>query len=165
MIPAGACDSLTLPAPVGWPDPPRPAAYQGLAGAVVETIAPHTEADPVAILAQLLVAAGVTVGRGAHATVEATRHHPNEFLVLVGDSAKARKGSSWEPVARLMGRACTGFPARCSTGLSSGEGLIWALRDPVCTFRDQNPALFLIPNSPAPNPSCPDPCPAYSCVL
>ena len=145
MIPAGACDSLTLPAPVGWPDPPRPAAYQGLAGAVVETIAPHTEADPVAILAQLLVAAGVTVGRGAHATVEATRHHPNEFLVLVGDSAKARKGSSWEHVARVMGRACTSFPARCSTGLSSGEGLIWALRDPDGTDPGaKDPRLLVI---------------------
>jgi hypothetical protein len=130
MTLAVAPELLTLPPPSGWPDPPRPAAYQGLAGAVVETLAPHTEADPVAILAQLLVAAGTTVGRGAHATVEATRHHPNEFLVLVGDSAKARKGSSWEHVARVMGRAFPGFAARCSTGLSSGEGLIWAMRDP-----------------------------------
>jgi len=130
MTPAVAPELLTLPPPSGWPDPPRPAAYQGLAGAVVETLAPHTEADPVAILAQLLVAAGITVGRGAHATVEATRHHPNEFVVLVGDSAKARKGSSWEHVARVMGRASPGFAARCSTGLSSGEGLIWAMRDP-----------------------------------
>ncbi|HVB54050.1 MAG TPA: hypothetical protein VNF24_07655, partial [Candidatus Acidoferrales bacterium] len=114
MTPAVAPELLTLPPPSGWPDPPRPAAYQGLAGAVVETLAPHTEADPVAILAQLLVAAGITVGRGAHATVEATRHHPNEFVVLVGDSAKARKGSSWEHVARVMGRASPGFAARCS---------------------------------------------------
>ncbi|HEX5265470.1 MAG TPA: DUF3987 domain-containing protein [Acidimicrobiales bacterium] len=117
------------PAP-GWPAPPAGAAYQGMAGALVSAIAPHTEADPVAILAQLLVAAGVTVGRGAWAAVEATRHHPNEFVVVVGDSAKARKGSSWDHVARLMGRAVPGFGARTSTGLSSGEGLVWALRDP-----------------------------------
>ncbi len=120
----------TLAPPPGWPDPPGPAAYQGVAGAVVEAIAPHTEADPVAILAQLLVAAGSAVGRGAHVAVEATRHHPNEFLVLVGDSAKARKGSSWDHVARVMSRACPTFASRCSTGLSSGEGLVWALRDP-----------------------------------
>ncbi len=125
-----APDPLTLPPPPGWPDPPRPAAYQGLAGAVVEAIAPHTEADPVAILAQLLVAAGSAIGRGAHVAVEATRHHPNEFVVLVGDSAKARKGSSWDHVARLMVRAQPGFASRCATGLSSGEGLVWALRDP-----------------------------------
>ena len=119
-----------LAAPPGWPSPPEEAAYQGMAGALVGAIAPHTEADPVAVLAQLLAAAGAVVGRGAYAVVEATRHHPNEFVVLVGDSAKARKGSSWDHVARLMDRASPGFSSRCSTGLSSGEGLVWALRDP-----------------------------------
>jgi hypothetical protein len=29
-----------------------------------------------------------------------------------------------------MATVAPGFPSRCSTGLSSGEGLIWALRDP-----------------------------------
>jgi hypothetical protein len=120
----------TLAAPPGWPEPPAPAAYQGLAGMVVEAVAPHTEADPVAILAQLLVAAGAMVGRGAWVGIEATRHHPNEFVVLVGDTAKARKGSSWDHVARLMGCADPTFASRTSTGLSSGEGLVWALRDP-----------------------------------
>lgn len=119
-----------LPAPPGWPDPPAPPAWQGLAGQIVEAIAPHTEADPVAILAQLLVAAGAVVGRGAWVAVEATRHHPNQFAIIVGESAKARKGSSWDQVAALMTKADPSFPARTSTGLSSGEGLIWALRDP-----------------------------------
>jgi len=119
-----------LPPPPGWPEPVSPAAYQGLAGIVVAAIAPHTESDPVAILAQLLVAAGAMIGRGAYVAVEASRHHPNEFVVLVGDSAKARKGSSFDHVAKVLGRAETDFAARCSTGLSSGEGLIWALRDP-----------------------------------
>jgi hypothetical protein len=122
-----------LPAPPGWPDPPDPAAWQGLAGQIVEAIAPHTEADPVAILAQLLVAVGATVGRGAWVAVEATRHHPNQFVVIVGESAKARKGSSWDQVAALMTKADPRFPTRTSSGLSSGEGLIWALRDPSGT--------------------------------
>lgn len=97
---------------------------------IAETIAPHTEADPVAILAQLLVGAGAVIGRGAWLAVEATRHHPNEFVVLVGESAKARKGSSWDHVARILARADTGFAARVRNGLSTGEGLIWAARDP-----------------------------------
>ena len=79
------------------------------------------------------MAAGSVVGRGAYFWVEATRHHPAEFVVLVGDSAKARKGSSWDHVARLMARIDPGFAARVSTGLSTGEGLIWALRDPTGT--------------------------------
>ena len=63
-----------------------------MCGEIVAKLAPETEADPVAILAQLIVAAGSVIGRGAFFQVEATLHHPNEFLVLVGDTA-TRKGS------------------------------------------------------------------------
>jgi len=126
----GRSQDLVLDAPAGWPAPPDPAAYHGLPGAIVEKIAPHTEADPVAILAQLLVACGALIGRGAHFQVEATHHHPNQFVVLVGDSAKARKGSSFDHVARLLCAVDPAFSSRLSTGLSSGEGLIWAVRDP-----------------------------------
>jgi hypothetical protein len=119
----------TLPAPAGWPAPPDPAAYHGLPGQIVTRIAPHTEADPVAILAQLLIACGALIGRGAHYQVEATLHHPNEFVVLVGTSAKARKGSSFDHIARLLSGVDPGLPSRLTTGLSSGEGLIWAVRD------------------------------------
>jgi hypothetical protein len=96
----------------------------------VAKIAPNTEADPAAILVQLLVCCGALIGRDAYFQVEATRHHPNEFVVLVGDSAKARKGSSFDHVARLLSHADPAFTARLTTGLSSGEGLIWAVRDP-----------------------------------
>ena len=129
---------LTLPVPEGWPAAPAQAAYHGLAGEIVNAIAPHTEADPVAILSQLLVAFGATVGRGAWFSVEATRHHPNEFLVLVGDSARARKGSSWDHVHRLISDADPAIGSRILTGLSSGEGLIWSVRDPA---GQQNPGV------------------------
>jgi hypothetical protein len=121
----------TLPPPAGWPAPPAPAAYHELLGEIVTRIAPHTEADPVAILTQLLVAFGAAVGRGAWFTVEATRHHPNEFMLLVGDSSKARKGSSWDHVRRLLSDVDPSIEPRILTGLSSGEGLIWAVRDPT----------------------------------
>ncbi len=124
-------DIGSLPAPAGWPTPPAAAVYHSLLGQIVSTIAPHTEADPVAILAQLLVAFGAAVGRDAWFTVEATRHHPNEFMLLVGDSAKARKGSSWDHVRQLITATDPSIERRILTGLSSGEGLIWAVRDPA----------------------------------
>jgi hypothetical protein len=130
FAPPHAVDGRPLPAPPGWPAPPGPPAWAGMAGGIAETIAPATEADPIAILAQLLIAAGAVIGRGAWVTVEATRHHPNEFAVLVGDSAKARKGSSWDHVETVLARADPSFPARTRSGLSTGEGLIWAARDP-----------------------------------
>jgi hypothetical protein len=123
-------DDLIIPAPAGWPAPPDQAVYHGLPGAIVAQIAPHTEADPVAILTQLLIACGAMIGRGAHFQVEATRHHPNEFLLLIGDSSRARKGSSFDHVTRLLSQVDPAFPSRLTTGLSSGEGLVWAVRDP-----------------------------------
>ena len=119
-----------IPAPVGWPAPPAPAAYHGVFGAIIEKLAPNTEADPVAILAQLLVACGSAIGPGPHFRVEATPHPTSEFLLLVGDTAKARKGSALDHVTRLLGAADPGFQQRQVTGLSSGEGVVWAVRDP-----------------------------------
>lgn len=123
--------ATVLPAPAGWPAPPAPAVYHELLGEIVTRIAPHTEADPIAILTQLLVAFGAAVGRGSWFTVEATRHHPHEFMLLVGDSSKARKGSSWDHVRRLIATVDPTIEHRILTGLSSGEGLIWAVRDPT----------------------------------
>ncbi|MHB8619960.1 MAG: DUF3987 domain-containing protein, partial [Chloroflexota bacterium] len=123
--------ALPVPAvPVDWPEPPGTAAYYGLAGDVVRAVEPHTEADPVAILTQFLVAYGNLVGRRAHRMVGATAHHTNEFLLLVGPSSKGRKGSSWDFIENLL---CTLDPdwtaTRIQSGMTSGEGLIWHVRD------------------------------------
>jgi hypothetical protein len=115
-----------------WPKPPRDAALHGPAGEFVQRTAPHTEADPMALLVQFLVAFGAAAGRNAHYAVEATRHHLNEFVILVGPSGKGRKGSSWDHVDALFADVDHDFTERCvSSGLSSGEGLIWEVRDPV----------------------------------
>jgi hypothetical protein len=72
----------------GWPTPPAEAAFHGPAGEFVQRTEPHSEAHPMALLAQLLVAIGTACGRGVHYHVEADRHYPNEFSILVGPSAK-----------------------------------------------------------------------------
>jgi hypothetical protein len=120
-----------LPAPAGWPAPPDRAVYHELPGEIVHRIAPHTEADRVAILTQLLVAFGAAVGRGAYFQVEATRHHPNQYMCLIGDSARARKGTAWDHVRRLITTIDPTLQPRILTGLSSGEGVIWSVRDPA----------------------------------
>ncbi|HUL46767.1 MAG TPA: hypothetical protein VLV25_06690 [Steroidobacteraceae bacterium] len=129
--PASELHGRLLPAPPGWPAPPGPAAYHGLLGEIVRRLEPETEADPVAIIAQLLVAFGAAVGRGAYFQVEATRHHPQEFLLLVGDSSTSRKGTSWDHARRLIATADATLDQRILTGLVSGEGLVWAVRDPT----------------------------------
>lgn len=113
-----------------WPDPPAPAAFDGPVGELVEVLAPHTEADPVAVLAQLVVALGSLLGPGPHYRVGASRHGANEFVVLVGPSGTGRKGSSWDMVEATCARLdATWAAGRVVSGLSSGEGLIWHLRD------------------------------------
>jgi len=107
------------------------AAFHGPAGEFVLRTEPHSEAHPMALLSQFLVAFGCACGRGAHYQVEADRHYSNEFVVLVGPTATGRKGSSWGHVRRLLEDADPAF-ARCLVGgLSSGEGLIAQVRDPV----------------------------------
>jgi hypothetical protein len=77
-------------------------ALYGLAGQAVRALAPHTEAQPEAILLQLLAAFGNVIGPGPHCMVGATRHTLNLFVVLVGESSKARKGTSWNQISRLF---------------------------------------------------------------
>ncbi len=107
----------------------RPEALHGLAGQVTRLISPHTEADDAAILFQTLAAFGVAVGRTPHYLVESDRHHANLFLAIVGNTAKGRKGTSWGRVKRLMETVDPTLSERLESGLSSGEGLMWAVRD------------------------------------
>jgi hypothetical protein len=124
-------ETLPIPQPAPWPVLP-PEAMSGLAGEVVQALAPETESDPVAILGQLLVAFGSAVGRGPHFPIEGDAHHTNLFLCLVGESSRGRKGTSRGRVMQLMGYADDSWCQKCTaSGLSSGEGLIWAVRDPI----------------------------------
>ena len=118
------------------PAPPWPVmaddAYHGITGEVVKTIEPHSEGDPVALMLQFLTLAGNVIGRMPYYQVESDQHHPNLFCVLVGASAKGRKGTSMgriRAVARVADETWAGD--RIKGGLSSGEGLINEVRDPV----------------------------------
>ena len=115
--------------PNDWPLPAANDAYHGLMGDIVRTVEPHTEADPVALLIQLLVSYGNAVGRTPYVAVEADRHYPNLFAVLVGDTAKARKGTSWGHARRVLCEADPGWGPRIMGGFSSGEGLIAQVAD------------------------------------
>jgi hypothetical protein len=93
-------------------------------------LAPHSEAHPAAILLQLLAAFGNAVGPAPHCTVDATRHALNLFVVLVGESSKARKGTSWNQIRRLFAEVDRPWVAeRVTTARLTPAALIYALRD------------------------------------
>jgi hypothetical protein len=107
-------------------------AIRGVLGDLVRAIEPHSEADPVAILVQSLIAFGNVLNRSAHFTAEADRHYMNLNAVLVGETSKGRKGTSWGHVRRVFASVDPDWTAtRILNGLSSGEGLIWAVRDEI----------------------------------
>jgi hypothetical protein len=121
--------SSTTGATAAWPKLDH-AAYHGVVGEVVRTIEPHTEADPIAILLQLLIYVGNMIDGTPHYVVESDRHAGNMFCVLVGQSAKGRKGTSGGR-ARAVVKAADELwvEQRMKGGLSTGEGLINEVRD------------------------------------
>jgi hypothetical protein len=115
-----------------WPDPVHEAAYYGLAGEVVRAIEPHTEADKIALLLQFLAFFGNVVGRRPYYQVEGDKHFPNMFVVLVGETSKARKGTSAGRIRQVFEHTDPLWvKERIHSGMSSGEGLIWNVRDPA----------------------------------
>jgi hypothetical protein len=107
-----------------WPAPMADEAFYGTAGRFVRLVAPHTEADPHLLLVNFLTYCGVLMGRSRYLFVGGGCHYPNLFIAAVGPTATGRKGTAFGPIDRMM-------HPRQLHGLSSGEGLIWAVRDPV----------------------------------
>jgi Bifunctional DNA primase/polymerase, N-terminal/Primase C terminal 1 (PriCT-1) len=117
---------------INWPHAMGPQAYIGAAGDLVRSIEPHSEADPAALLLQFLVCFGNVIGRTAYFMAEADKHFGNLFVVLVGMSAKGRKGTSLGQIRRVFSHIDPDWVNKSeSSGLSTGEGLIHCVRDAV----------------------------------
>ncbi|MEK6580691.1 MAG: DUF3987 domain-containing protein [Bdellovibrionota bacterium] len=128
----GAEDSL-----FPWPQPLEPEAFHGLPGELVNLISPHTESDPAALLIQFLVAFGNLAGRNSYYQVESDRHFPNLFAVFVGKTSKGRKGTSLGRIRALFEKIDPAWEKdRVVSGASSGEGIIYAVRDATKTLSE-----------------------------
>ena len=107
-------------------------AYIGLPGEIVQMIEPHTESDPNALLLNLHTFFGNVIGREPHYRVEGTDHYGNLYVLQVGDTAKSRKGTGVDRIRQLFHYVDPQWSShRVHTGLSSGEGVIWEVRDPI----------------------------------
>src|SRR5262245_3635810 len=83
-------DDLTVPPRLDM------AKLYGPAGDVVRAIIPHTESDAAAVYAQLLTGLGNLIGPSPYFIADGAQHRPNLYTVIVGRTAKARKGTSWQ---------------------------------------------------------------------
>jgi hypothetical protein len=121
--------------PPAWPVL-EPEALHGLAGDIVRLIGPVSEADPAALLLTVLVMFGNAAGRDSYALAEDDEHPPNLFVVTFGETSVARKGSALARVRRVFALAAGRWAADCvDAGIVSGEGVIWAVRDPIIRRR------------------------------
>jgi hypothetical protein len=109
----------------------RPEMFPGWLGELVDATAACTEASPAAIGMQALVALGNAVGRQPHAYVGETRHSLNEFALIVGDTSTSGKGDSRHVALAPIEEADPVWRGLIASGLSSGEGVIHAVRDKV----------------------------------
>jgi hypothetical protein len=124
------------------PKPPRPAAFYGLAGEIASAVEPHTESDPVAILSQVLLLAGSAMGATPRFRVEGDTHGTKLFVVLVGQTSRGRKGTSLKQAEVPIRLADPAWADECKpSGLSSGEGVIYAVRDPTVKIVDGEPQV------------------------
>ena len=140
-------------------------ALNGFAGEFVKLATAESEADPAAVLVTFLTrfAAEIysfEVRKGAYLLIGDTKHAPRLFIVVCGNSSKARKGTSSQPVTRLFERSlCSPEdlaklnllpPAKISGGpLSSGEGLGFQLSEDTSDKR-----LFILDEELASGLSC-----------
>jgi hypothetical protein len=121
----------------------NPVAYHGLAGKVVAVILPHTESDPAALLLQFLTSFGNVVGRQPYYFIEGAKHYPNLYTLLAGATAKARKGTSAQHIRCVIEIADLDWARNnIVSGISSGEGIIHAIRDPIYVMKKGEEVLF-----------------------
>lgn len=110
-----------------WPVLSRDAMH-GLAGDFVALWDPHTEAYPPAVLHLFLATAGCWLGGGYYVSGGNTRHTPKVWPLLAGDSSTGAKGTAVS-VVRSFWTKFNSTSFQTASGLSTGEGLIKAVRD------------------------------------
>jgi hypothetical protein len=121
---------------IPYPKPIGEEGYYGVIGKIVKAIEPHTEADPNFLLVNLLVAAGNYLDHKAYIEVSGVRHYTNLFVCGVGTSGTGRKGTAMANTLMFLKHLEDSY----STGetscierssLSSGEGIVARIKDPV----------------------------------
>jgi hypothetical protein len=122
---------------VPWPTL-SDAALHGVAGRIVKLAAPHTEADPAAILVHLLAILGAAIGPEPHIVVGNERHQAIINPLIVGKTNNGAKGTALAVVEAIRRRALPWFDEFTTSGLSTDVGLIERVRDPSGEEGDQD---------------------------
>ncbi|MEI6403309.1 MAG: DUF3987 domain-containing protein [Actinomycetes bacterium] len=112
-----------------WPDPLDAGAF-GVLGRVVEALDGQSEADPTAVIFQLLSGFGCYLGERHWVQVDEDRHTPRLWVLLIGNTS-SRKGLSFGISRSFMAGVDEDWTKhQVAAGLASGEALVQSVRDP-----------------------------------
>ena len=126
------------PSPLAPPVMPSEG-FPELLRAIVDASCNSSEAHPVAVAANVLALFCCAVGRVAFQRIGDALIHARLYLLIVGKSGKSRKGTAEHTPREVFRRADAILRERHQTndrlrihagGLSTGEGVAWAIRDP-----------------------------------
>ena len=131
--------------------PPRidPRAFHGPLEEIVDLATKNSEAAGVAVAANVIALFSATIGRVPYMWIGDGKNHARPFFLIVGRSAKSRKGTAEALPRRLFKKVDELLRDRVPDyvpleihggGLSSGEGIAHALRDASeTTGKDDSP--------------------------
>jgi hypothetical protein len=112
-----------------------PVGLYGILEQIVDAACERTEAVPTSVAINVLARFAATIGRTAYVQIGDQTRYLNFNALIVGPTAKGRKGTSADMPAKLFRHAelLNGAftpPLQELTALSTGEGLIHRVRDP-----------------------------------
>lgn len=121
--------------------PPRmdEAGFPPLVSEIVAASCANSEAHPVAVACNVIAFFSGMIGRGVYQRIGDAAIHCRPFQLIVGKSGKARKGTAEHTVREIFRRADGLVREELDNndrlrvhagGLSTGEGIAWAIRDP-----------------------------------
>lgn len=134
--PGGATDEGPNPL---TPPAMDPAGFPPLVAEIVDVACANSEAHPVAVAANVIAWFSCLIGRGLFQRIGDAAIHCRPFMLIVGKSGKARKGTAEHTAREIFRRADElvreelGNDDRLRVhagGVSTGEGIAWAIRDP-----------------------------------
>jgi hypothetical protein len=116
--------------PEPFPMQMRSEAFHGVLGDIVRLMAQHCEASPEALLIHGIVIIGNMLGRCAYVDGGGPKLYPNEFAVIVGETARGRKGTAYSMWEQLGEHVNPDWCRGCfASSTQTGEGIVHRVRD------------------------------------
>jgi len=133
----------------------HPVAFHGVLADMVDAACANSEAVPPTVAIHILARFAATIGRTAFIQIADQQRHLRMNALIVGPSAKGRKGTSADMPRKLFEMSLALFktvparqlsfrtlpltePVRELSALATGEGLIYQVRDPAPVADDKD---------------------------